>query len=301
VWYGHPNSGLLRGTSQALMILGELKGLYTISLRKVDPAFSKSARQMKARQFGLAYKSIKKVMQGDPKSFRKDEEYLLRTISYFRSERIKKAQKLWPKDPLRAIAGMQKGSEMYKGFPWEEDFGVVLLRWRKDPKVLLLQTLLKEFGVIDQDIQTKGSVLPRNEAEDHIKHFNDILKRGSGLDMIPAQTLFNKIHKEIRQLNKSYSTVGFLGVVFVPGIHQTARLAKVMSNGSAAKAGIKAGDAIIEVNGKVLKGRMFFSLIKRNTKPGDKMKLKIQRPNQDPFEVTLVLGRSMADWVKTTQ
>ena len=79
--------------------------------------------------------------------------------------------------------------------------------------------------------------------------------------------------------------LGINGVDHARGCRVTA----VNPNMPAAKAGVKSGDLIVRVDGKGFEG--FDSLFDhvQNKKPGDKLKLSIQR-NGKPVEITVTLA-----------
>ena len=68
------------------------------------------------------------------------------------------------------------------------------------------------------------------------------------------------------------------------------KFADVRENSPAAKAGLKAGDIMVEFDGKPLQNLYDFTYALRGKKPGDQVKVKVLR-NGQPLEVTATLAR----------
>ena len=67
----------------------------------------------------------------------------------------------------------------------------------------------------------------------------------------------------------------------------------VREGSPAAKAGLKAGDIMIEFDGKPIQNLYDFTYALRGKKPGDEVKVKVTRDGK-PLEVTAVLSRREA-------
>ncbi len=68
------------------------------------------------------------------------------------------------------------------------------------------------------------------------------------------------------------------------------KFADVTAGSPAAKAGLKAGDIMVEFDGKPLGNLYDFTYALRAKKPGDEVKVKVIRDNK-PLEVTVTLGK----------
>ena len=68
------------------------------------------------------------------------------------------------------------------------------------------------------------------------------------------------------------------------------KFADVREGSPAAKAGLKAGDILIEFDGKPIQNLYDFTYALRAKKPGDEVKVKVIR-NGKPLDATAVLSR----------
>jgi S1-C subfamily serine protease len=68
------------------------------------------------------------------------------------------------------------------------------------------------------------------------------------------------------------------------------KFADVREGSPAAKAGLKAGDIMVEFDGKALQNLYDFTYALRGKKPGDVVKVKVMR-NGQPLEATATLSR----------
>ena len=68
------------------------------------------------------------------------------------------------------------------------------------------------------------------------------------------------------------------------------KFADVREGSPAAKAGLKAGDIMIEFDGKAIQNLYDFTYALRGKKPGDEVKVKVTRDGK-PLEVTALLSR----------
>jgi photosystem II stability/assembly factor-like uncharacterized protein len=81
---------------------------------------------------------------------------------------------------------------------------------------------------------------------------------------------------------------GYLGIAGAEK-EDRAEVAEVVEGGPAAKAGLQAGDVIVEADGKPVKAYPEFLELIREKKPGDAIKLKVQRAEK-PVELEATLG-----------
>lgn len=84
---------------------------------------------------------------------------------------------------------------------------------------------------------------------------------------------------------------GYLGVFLNPQDPEKggARVDGIAPQGAAETAGLKGGDVICEVNGKVIAGEQALRKLLESLKPGDEVKLKVQREGKE-LEKKLTLG-----------
>jgi len=82
---------------------------------------------------------------------------------------------------------------------------------------------------------------------------------------------------------------GYLGVLIDDAEDKAgARVTEVMPTGAAGKAGLKKGDVIFEVNGKKVTGHQQLREMLEDTRPGDKVTLKVMRKDEEmTFKPTL--------------
>ena len=94
---------------------------------------------------------------------------------------------------------------------------------------------------------------------------------------------------------------GYLGVYFqeltdetkekldLKNISEGMLINKVIEGSPAEKAGLQAGDIILEINGKKMKKSSDMTLTVGNAQPGDKMSMKVQRDGKN-INITVVIG-----------
>ena len=88
---------------------------------------------------------------------------------------------------------------------------------------------------------------------------------------------------------------GFLGVELAPDAKEDAvRVTKVLPGSPAEKAGLKAGDSLLEIGGDEVPDIKAARLAVMEVEPGDKLKVKVRRAGgAEPLEITIVAGEGV--------
>jgi len=176
------------------------------------------------------------------------------------------------------------------------------------------------FGLVDYEdfIQTDASINPGNsggalvDAEGRLVGLNTfIISRSGGSQGVGFAVPINLARSVMdRLVTEGKVTRGFLGVYIqpvtpelaeefkLPRDQQGALIGGVSPNGPAAEAGIKAGDVVVEFNGKKIKDNRHLRLMASQTAPGTKVTLKLLR-NGNEKTVTATLEELKSEGGRT--
>ena len=155
-------------------------------------------------------------------------------------------------------------------------------------------------GPYDSFIQTDAKINPGNSGGPLINMSGEVVGINSALFSETGENMgigfaipINMIKESLPQLkDKGKVTRGWMGVMVQRvtqdiaesmGLDQTrgALVSEVAKDGPAARAGIKAGDLIIELNGKQIKDANDLPILVARTAPGEKVRVKILRDKRE--------------------
>jgi len=141
---------------------------------------------------------------------------------------------------------------------------------------------------IEQQVMEGGSIFALETAEKCMAKLNEIAEKAGA-----RSHLAERIETFVNHLAQSYEGPGFLGVSFDNGFEgRGAALARVHQGTAAAKHGLRAGDVIVDMDGRAVTGSEDAHAVLEGYTPGRTLVIGVRRADSDKLEkITVVLGR----------
>jgi S1-C subfamily serine protease len=119
--------------------------------------------------------------------------------------------------------------------------------------------------------------------------------RGFAIPINRAVSLAGEIEKGIETSSIHIGYPGFLGISLANGANGGAGVAGVLAGGAAAKAGLRGGDVITDVDGTAIRTGDQLQKTISGKQPGDKVSITYEDPRTGRHTVTVTLGTGPAD------